>query len=52
VEINNLQFVFVNGWKHAPHCWRTFLTRPFRREVCPYYTTYTILGIVIHVVPQ
>ncbi|GEM_PF-3245165 len=27
--------IVMNGWKLAPHCWRTFLLRPFRVDRAP-----------------
>jgi hypothetical protein len=39
----------MNGWIEAPHCWKVYLTKPFRKEVTPAWTSYSILGFVFFI---
>jgi hypothetical protein len=36
--------IVMNGWKFAPHCWRTFLLRPIRVERTPFWWAVDLFG--------
>jgi hypothetical protein len=38
---------FMNGWKEAPHCWKTFLLRPVRVDRAPgSWISLSVVGLV------
>jgi hypothetical protein len=42
------QIVVFNGWRLAPHCWRTFLLRPVRIEQVPgRWICVSVFGVAI-----
>ncbi len=36
----------MNGWKQAPHCWKTFIALPIRIDRTPRWTSISLFGVV------
>lgn len=37
----------MNGWKEAPHCWKTHLTRPLVIDRTPAWVSVSVFGFVV-----
>lgn len=42
----------MNGWKAAPHCWKTYLTRPIKFESTPIWFCVSFFGFAIFFCPE